>query len=212
MTLNVSNGPRIRTADFSNFGHVGPGTLAGRFLRRFWQPVYRAADLAPGHALPVRLIGGGFTLYRGGSGTVHAVANRCAHRGTQLSTGWVEGDCIRCFYHGWKYDGAGQCVEMPAEDASFPAKVRIANYPTEEYLGLIWAYLGDGAAPAFPRYAEFEDFDGVIEIDSYVRRCNYFQNLENSLDMCHVGFVHSDNVASFAGIGSGETLHAAEGD
>lgn len=43
--------------------------------------------------------------------TVHLVGNRCAHRGTQLSPGWVEEDCLRCFYHGWKYDGAGQCVQ-----------------------------------------------------------------------------------------------------
>jgi 5,5'-dehydrodivanillate O-demethylase len=99
---------------------------------------------------------------------------------------------------------------MPAEDPSFPPKVQIKSYPARDYLGLIWAYLGEGAAPEFPRYQEFEDFDGVIEIDTYTRACNYFQNLENSLDMSHVGFVHSDNVASFAGIGAGETLHAAE--
>jgi 5,5'-dehydrodivanillate O-demethylase oxygenase subunit len=202
--------PRAAVA-LDELAYTGPGTLAGRYLRRFWQPVYHAPDLPPGHAKPLRIMSEDFTVYRGEDGTPHVVAPRCAHRGTQLSTGWVEGDCIRCFYHGWKYDGSGQCVEMPAEDPSFPPKVRIASYPTHEYLGLIWAYLGEGEAPEFPRYAEFENFDGVIEIDSYVRRCNYFQNLENSLDMSHVGFVHSDNVASFAGIGSGETLQAEEG-
>ena len=31
---------------------------------------------------------------------------RCPHRRTSLSLGWVEGDAIRCFYHGWKFDGA----------------------------------------------------------------------------------------------------------
>ena len=191
--------------------YTGPGTLAGRYLRRFWQPVYHAPDLPPGRAKPLRIMSEDFTLYRGEDGTAHLIAPRCAHRGTLLSTGWVEGDCLRCFYHGWKYDGTGQCVEMPAEDASFPPKVRIASYPTREYLGLIWAYLGEGEAPEFPRYEEFEHFDGVIELDSYTRRCNYFQNLENSLDMSHVGFVHGDNVASFAGIGAGETLHATEG-
>src|ERR687883_1738220 len=169
--------------DVQELAYTGPGTVAGRYLRSFWQPVYHAPDLPPGHAKPLRIMSEDFTVYRGEDGTPHVVAPRCAHRGTQLSTGWVEGDCIRCFYHGWKYDGTGQCVEMPAEDSSFPPKVKIASYPTREYLGLIWAYLGEGEAPDFPRYVEFEDFDGVIEIDSYVRRCNYFQNLENSLDM-----------------------------
>jgi 5,5'-dehydrodivanillate O-demethylase len=77
---------------------------------------------------------------------------------------------------------------------------------------LIFAYLGEGPAPEFPLYPEFEHFDGFIEIDSYMRECNYFQNLENALDMSHVGFVHSDNVASFSGIGSGKSLEATESE
>ncbi|HLY64456.1 MAG TPA: Rieske 2Fe-2S domain-containing protein, partial [Chloroflexota bacterium] len=75
---------------------TGPGTLAGRYLRLFWQPVYRSVDLAPGQAVPIAILGERFTLYRGEEGAPHLVAFRCAHRGTQLSTGWVEGDCIRC--------------------------------------------------------------------------------------------------------------------
>ena len=91
--------------DFDKFVHTGPGTIAGRFLRRFWQPVGCSHDLLAGQALPIRILDEEFTLYRGDSGTAFLVGNRCAHRGTQLSAGWVEGDCIRCFYHGWKYDG-----------------------------------------------------------------------------------------------------------
>ncbi|HZU05115.1 MAG TPA: Rieske 2Fe-2S domain-containing protein, partial [Chloroflexota bacterium] len=134
---------RYTTADYRDFVHTGPGTLMGRYLRRFWHPVYVAEELPPGRAVPIRIMSEDFTLYRGESGAPHLLAFRCAHRGTQLSTGWVEGDCIRCFYHGWKYDASGQCVEMPAEDPSFPPKVRIRSYPTQEYLGLIFAYLGD---------------------------------------------------------------------
>src|SRR5262249_578066 len=140
-------------ADYTDFAHTGPGTLAGRFMRRFWHPVYLAAHLPTGHAKPIRIMGEDFTLYRGESLDApvwtcpepHLVDARCAHRGTQLSTGWVEGDCIRCFYHGWRYDGSGQCLEQPAEDASFASKVRIKSYPCQEYLGLIFAYFGEGA-------------------------------------------------------------------
>src|SRR5437879_2579298 len=141
---------------YSDFVHTGPGTLAGRFMRGFWQPVHRAEDLPSGRTKPIKIMSEEFTLYRGEGGAPHVVANRCAHRGTQLSTGWVEGDCVRCFYHGWKYDGTGQCVEQPAEDASFPAKVRIRAYPTEEYLDLIWAYLGEGEAPPLRRFPQLE--------------------------------------------------------
>ncbi|HEY7060534.1 MAG TPA: Rieske 2Fe-2S domain-containing protein [Chloroflexota bacterium] len=169
--------------------HTGPGTLAGRFMRRFWQPVYLARQLAPGHAKPIRIMSEDFTLYRGEGGAPHVVAYRCAHRGTQLSTGWVEGDCLRCFYHGWKYDGLGQCVEMPAEDASFPPKVQIKSYPTREHLGLIFAYLGEGEPPSFPPYPAFRG-EGLIDTWVFPAKNNFFQTYENSADEVHVAFVH----------------------
>ena len=110
-------------ADWTDFAHTGPDALAGQYMRRFWHPILRSDDLPPGRAKPIRIMGEDLTLYRGetkspsplegergGRGAVHCVAFRCAHRGTQLSTGWVEGDNLRCFYHGWKYDGSGQCV------------------------------------------------------------------------------------------------------
>jgi 5,5'-dehydrodivanillate O-demethylase oxygenase subunit len=187
-------------ADWRDFAHTGPGTLAGRYLRRFWQPVLRGEDLPAGQAKPVRLLGEDFTLYRGEGGTPHLVAYRCAHRGTQLSTGWVEGDCIRCFYHGWKYDATGQCVEMPAEDSSFPSKVWIASYPTEERLGLIFAYLGEGEPPPLPRYPDFERMR-LLDVATYTWPSNYFQNIENGPDEVHVSFVHRESsLAPIAGL------------
>src|SRR5215218_5991874 len=142
--------------DWADFVHTGPGTLAGRYLRRFWQPVYRAQDLLPGRTMPIRIMGEELTLYRGEGGAPHQTAFRCAHRGTQLSVGWVEGDCIRCRYHGWRYDARGQCVEQPDEAKPFSHKVKIKSYPTIEYLGLIFAFLGDGEPPPVRRFADFE--------------------------------------------------------
>src|SRR5687768_3529173 len=94
--------------EWSDFVHTGPGTLAGNYLRTFWHPIYVAEDLAPGSAKPIKFANQEFTLYRGEAGVPHVVGFRCAHRGTQLSLGWVEEDCIRCRYHGWKYDASGQ--------------------------------------------------------------------------------------------------------
>src|SRR5579859_998959 len=134
-----------------DFAHIGPGTLAGRFMRRFWQPIWRAADLLPGKPVRVQILGEFFTLYRGASGIAHLLADRCPHRQTALSLGWVEGDALRCFYHGWLFDGAGQCLQQPAERAAFAGKVCVTSYPVEEYLGFVFAYFGGGDAPEFPR-------------------------------------------------------------
>jgi 5,5'-dehydrodivanillate O-demethylase oxygenase subunit len=88
--------------------------------------------------------------------------------------------------------------------------VAVRSYPARDYLGIIFAWLGEGDPTEFPRHPEFERFDGMIEVDSYLRECNYFQNLENALDMSHVWFVHADNRASFSGIGHGGRLEAEE--
>jgi len=220
MALRRLQAHRDSTTDaYEDYAHTGPGTLAGRFMRTFWQPVHRADDLPPGHAKPIRIMSEDFTLYRGEDGTPHLVAPRCAHRGTQLSTGWVEGDCIRCFYHGWKYDGSGQCVEQPAEDASFASKVRIRSYPCEEYLGLVFAYLGDAERgdtgafrpPPLPRYPEFER-EGALDVATADLPWNYFNGVENSVDIVHVSFVHSHSGFSEGGLSGIPTPYAEETD
>ncbi|MBM2810992.1 MAG: hypothetical protein HW416_1751 [Chloroflexi bacterium] len=178
--------------EWEDFVHTGPGTLAGRYLRMFWHPVCRAHDVKPGWTKPIRLMGEDFTLYRGESGTPHLVAFRCAHRGTQLTAGWVEGDDLRCYYHGWKYDATGQCIEQPGEREPFCQRIRIASYSTEEYLGLIFVYVGEGEAPVFPRYSEIEREEGVLENWLEELPCNYFNRLDNAADSVHVPFVHSN--------------------
>ena len=141
MTTQVNGSDRTRHTDFF---HTGPDTLAGRYMRSFWQPVYHSDDLPPGHAKPVRIMGVDYTLYRGESGEPHLVDARCAHRGMHLAPGWVHGDTIRCFYHGWVYDGTGQCVEQPAEPQPFCDKIRIGG-SCQHFLYLLVQALGQHA-------------------------------------------------------------------
>jgi 5,5'-dehydrodivanillate O-demethylase len=186
-TDDLTRGAETETEDWLDSQRTGPGTLAGRYLRTFWQPLYRSEDLAPGRAVPMRVMSEDITLYRGEGGTPHAVAFRCAHRGTQLSTGWVEGDNLRCFYHGWMYGPDGQCVEQPAEPEPFCQRIHIRGFPCEEYLGLVFVYLGEGEPPALPRYPDFEGHAGQ-EANIYFRRCNFFNHMDN--DSVHTWFVH----------------------
>jgi 5,5'-dehydrodivanillate O-demethylase oxygenase subunit len=180
--------------DYSDFEHTGPGTLAGRYMRLFWQPVYRGEDLPRGVSVPVRVMSEDFTLYRGEGGACHMVAFRCAHRGTQLSTGWVEGNCIRCRYHGWKYDEFGQCVEQPGEGTAFTEKVSIRSYPTEEYLGLVFAYLGEGKGPPLRRYPQFDEPGVLITLPPESWPSNYYNRLDNDPDMGHVFYTHDESL------------------
>jgi 5,5'-dehydrodivanillate O-demethylase len=184
--------------DYTDVAHIGPGTLAGTFIRRFWQPIARSMDLLPGRPQRVELLGEWWTVYRGETGQAHVVADRCPHRQTALSLGWVEGERIRCFYHGWMFDGAtGQCVDQPAEKDNFKDKVTIRACPTREYLGLVFAYFGEGPAPEFPLFPEIEEAQGTLSVTRHIVPCNYFQRVENDLDETHVHFVHRVSTDSY---------------
>jgi 5,5'-dehydrodivanillate O-demethylase len=170
---------------------TGPDTLMGKLLRRFWHPIATSAHLQQGTARAIRLMCEDLTLYRGESGHAFLIGGRCAHRCTVLHTGWVQGDHVRCMYHGWQYDGNGRCTEMPAERTLLP-DVRVAGYPVHEYAGLIFAYMGEGEPPEFelPRKDVLERPGYDISSREAVWDCNWLQQVENSLDALHVSFVH----------------------
>src|SRR5262245_16181727 len=173
---------------FADLEPVGPGTPTGRYLRRFWQPVHRARDLAPGRAKPIEILAEKFTLYRGDGGAFHLVAFRCPHRGAQLSLGWVEGEDLRCRYHGWRFDCSGQCVEQPDVETPSAQRIRMPSYPIREDMGLVFAYLGEGEPPPFPRYPDL-DREGVIVTDPVeILPCSFWNRLDN--DHSHIPWVH----------------------
>jgi len=175
---------------YQTFLRTGPGTLAGRYLRMFWQPVYRSDDMPAGRTLPIRIMSEDFTLVRGASGRAQVLAQRCAHRGAALVTGWLEGDILRCSYHGWAYDLSGQCVDQPGEAVPFCSSVRVRSYPTEDYLGLIFAYLGEGEAAPFPRLPDLENPDYTRDTEYLIWPCNYFTQIDNAVDPMHTSVAH----------------------
>ena len=185
-----------------DFVHTGPGTLAGRYIRSFWQPVYVTAQLSQGKIVPIRILGEDLALYRGESGNAHVITNECPHRLTRLHIGWIEGETIRCRYHGWRFDESGQCVEQPAEPKPFCDRVRkLASYPTREAHGLIFAYFGEGEPPAFRPLPGLEDGarEGwTVSASAEMIPCNYFQSAENIMDDVHVNFAHRDHLVNTA--------------
>jgi len=201
----MSTNPEVdRIAEQDDFVHTGPGTLAGRYLRRFWQPIYLSEKLAKGTIVPIRILGENLALYRGESGKARVIANECAHRLSVLSTGWVEGETVRCRYHGWRYDESGQCVEQPAEPKPFCDSVRrLASYPIHETHGFIFAYLGEGEAPAFrplPGLEEGAHEEWTVSPSVEMIPCNYYQSAENIMDDVHVNFSHRDHLVNTAAL------------
>ena len=90
-----------------------------------WFVVAEAAEIEPGEVRALHYFDRDLVLYRGADGTPHVMDAHCPHLGAHLAVGGrVEDDCIRCPFHGWKYDGgAGKCVEIPyGEVTTIPPK------------------------------------------------------------------------------------------
>src|SRR5437764_820868 len=79
----------------------------------------------------------------------------CPHRRALLFWGRNEEHGLRCVYHGWKFDTAGRCVDMPSEpkDSTFKDRVSAKAYPAREYAGFVWIYMGPvDRQPDLPKY------------------------------------------------------------
>ncbi|HEX7055527.1 MAG TPA: aromatic ring-hydroxylating dioxygenase subunit alpha [Burkholderiales bacterium] len=170
---------------------AGPGTPAGTYLRSFWQPVALSSAIGEQpHRL--KIMNEDLVAYRDG-GKVRLLSNRCPHRGTTLHTGRrVAGGHLQCAYHGWTFNGEGQCVAQPCEPegSTMAARIRIASYPTLEMHGLVFAYMGAGEPPPFRRPEHADRDDGVHNANVVTWNCNYFQCLENNPDPMHTAFTH----------------------
>ncbi|WP_035989832.1 aromatic ring-hydroxylating dioxygenase subunit alpha [Leptolyngbya sp. KIOST-1] len=164
-------------------------------LKNFWYAVEFSAAVTSAPC-PVRLMGEDYVLYRGSDGQVVAMRDRCIHRGASLAGGWVEGNCIRCPYHGWRYDADGTCVHIPADQPGtpIPKRAKIEAFPVEEHYGLVWLFVGDlpaEARPPIPPLPEYGDPAWRAITGEYTWNAHYTRVVESGLDSSHAPFVHS---------------------
>jgi phenylpropionate dioxygenase-like ring-hydroxylating dioxygenase large terminal subunit len=174
--------------------HVGPDTVCGEYMRRFWQPVCFSDDLGE-LPLKVKMMGEELVAFRDGSGAVGLLELHCPHRGTSLEFGLVGAKGIRCCYHGWLFDVDGRILDTPGEPATSTLKDRLCHgaYPVHEAHGIVFAYLGPPEAmPEFPTYDSFNRPGfRLIPGRKYFYPCNWLQILENTMDAVHTAFLHT---------------------
>jgi phthalate 4,5-dioxygenase oxygenase subunit len=195
---------------------VGPGTPVGNLFRRFWLPVMLADELPEPDCPPVRIrvLGEDLVAFRDTRGEVAFVAEACPHRGASLFFGRNEEAGLRCVYHGWKFDVKGACVDMPSEPAdpstgsgrTFKDKVRVRAYPTREWGGAIWVYMGPtDLEPELPQVEWALVPENHRFLKRWVHDVNYAQAMEGDIDTAHVPFLHRT-------FGNGVTPEATDWD
>jgi len=156
-----------------------------------WYPLALSHEVKRGTAHGVRFAGEPIVLVRTASGAVFALEDRCAHRQIPLHHGVVDGETIRCGYHGWIYDCAGRCVTIP-----YLGRERLPNgvraYPCREIGGLVFVFPGDPArADSTPLPSLGAAGSSAYKTRRYAREiaCHYSFMHENLMDMNHQ-FLH----------------------
>lgn len=167
-----------------------------------WHPVCALDELAAA-PLAVRLLERDLVLWRDASGRPRAFDDQCPHRGARLSLGRVQDGTLECPYHGWRFEGSGQCVAIPAVPGFVPpAGHRVGCFNVVQAAGLVWVRLEPSGA-AFPTI-DGEDDPRLrkLTVGPYDVATSAPRIVENFLDMSHFGFVHEGWL--------GERLHTAQ--
>src|SRR5437588_7301449 len=171
---------------------VGPGTPMGSLMREYWVPAMLSSELPSPDSDPVRvlLLGEQLIGFRDSNSNVGLLQNNCPHRGASLFFGRTEEAGIRCVYHGWKFDTAGNCIDMPHEPAEsdFKHKVKAVAYPCQERNGIVWTYMGPRSEP--PPLPNLEaNLSARAMVRVIQRQCNWVQGLEGDVDTSHASFL-----------------------
>ncbi|NMG65590.1 Rieske 2Fe-2S domain-containing protein [Azoarcus indigens] len=165
------------------------------FLKNCWYVAAWSDEIGDG-LFSRTLLDTPILFYRDTAGRVVALDNRCCHRAAPLSLGRLEGDCVRCMYHGLKFDPSGRCVEIPMQE-HIPPQARVRAYPVEERSRWVWIWMGDPdkADPALLPDTHWLDDPGWRSLSGYMlHQANYLQVADNLCDFSHFSFVHPETV------------------
>lgn len=187
------NIPIHAAASANTNGHGGVRPDEPIFLKNVWYVAAWDHELIDGAKLARTLLEKPILIYRGESGKIVALDDRCCHRGAPLSMGRIEGDCVRCMYHGMKFDATGKCVQIPGQDL-IPAKLGVRSYPIVERDHLVWIWMGD---PALADTASVPDYEPLHDpkwrgMPGYMHyKANWLFIVDNLADFAHLAFVHT---------------------
>lgn len=165
-------------------------------LRRRWYAVL------PGWAVTqkpigVTRLGEQVVLWRDQDNVVHAIEDRCPHRGARLSLGWNLGDRIGCWYHGVEVNTEGTVATVPAvENCPLVGKKACKSYATQEVHGAVLMYFGDDQQPepvelTLPDELVLDEWDSMLCVAKW--KCNYRYALDNVMDPMHGAYLHAES-------------------
>lgn len=157
-------------------------------MEKTWHPIAWSQQLK-NEPIAAEVLGRNVVAFRDAQGVARVMEDRCVHKGVKLSGGKCTKKGIECPYHGWIFDGQGQCVHMPSHcGEELPNVRKVPTYLTVEQQDTVWFSFADQPYQSQPpdwHFWEKKSFRTILEMD-----CEYIRLMENLVDNPHAGFIH----------------------
>ena len=164
------------------------------FLKNAWYAAALSAEVSHDAILSRLVLDEPVALYRDGAGSPIALYDRCPHRFAPLHKGDLEGDVVRCAYHGLAFDGSGRCVHNPHGDGQIPNNARVKSYPLHEKYGVIWIWCGK---PDMANSSLIPDVGDAVKYGEHAGFSGYLHTaagfeliIDNLMDLSHADYIH----------------------
>ncbi len=180
----------------------GQGEQGALYLKNCWYVAAWCHEIAVHQMHALTIINQPVLIYRLENGELTAIADQCCHRHMPLSKGRLEGDDVRCMYHGLKFNAQGRCIEVPTMQQSgdeVPANFRVRQYPVAERHGWVWVWMGDpekADKSLIPPTTGPDDPDWFMHTGHLDYAAHYMMINDNLTDLGHIAYTHLN---SFAG-------------
>jgi phenylpropionate dioxygenase-like ring-hydroxylating dioxygenase large terminal subunit len=174
-----------------------------------WYMACLLAELKEQNPLKKKILGQELVIFRTESGKIGVVEDRCCHRNVNLSLGYIQGESIKCAYHGWEYNTEGACTCIPSlpESGTIPRTARIERFPVQVKYQAVWVWLGDEAlkdSVALPPMHEMEEWPMVYNY--HMVNAGLPLVAESLIDAYHINHVHRNSIKTFMGNLYGEVV------
>ncbi|MGH8209753.1 MAG: Rieske 2Fe-2S domain-containing protein, partial [Steroidobacteraceae bacterium] len=176
-------------------------------LRNYWYPVLLSSDLPADKPVPMVRLGERLVAWRDANGAAAVFADACPHRRAQLSKGDITNGRLQCRYHGLQFSRDGQCRLVPTEgieDGAVAQRLSAVSYPTAEYGGVVFSYIGDTEVfppPSFEPEPELDKSKWTFIVETFDWPANWLLVRDNTPDSAHLPFVHGHLAARSSAAG-----------
>ncbi len=188
--LNQTTQPIRELKTFNNWDVVPKG----------WYAAYKSKDLKTKKPITKKICGHQVVLFRTESGEAKCLDAFCPHMGMNLAKeGKVIGEDIRCFFHHWKFNGDGDCTDIPCvhgkSTSSMVKRAKTMAYPVEEKYGYVWVFSDPVATHPVFEIPELEGQEVMFtHLEPFNRVAHPHITMMNSIDEQHMRTVHKLSV------------------